>query len=117
MMRGARLKRLGILAFVVFDLAVMGLLAVTWVTSDQEAKPAISAIEQKAFAQWSANPPWGAENVSHVQPIYPIAAAAPLSVGAPAPEFSLPRLDDDTTVQLTALHRSKPVVLIFASFT
>ncbi len=39
------------------------------------------------------------------------------TVGAVAPAFKLKRLDRDGYVELKELHRDKPVVLLFGSFT
>jgi len=43
--------------------------------------------------------------------------AGTLKVGDQAPDFSLPKLDKSETVELKALNRSKPVVLVFGSYT
>jgi Ca2+-binding EF-hand superfamily protein len=40
-----------------------------------------------------------------------------LKVGDMAPEFTLPRLSGKGAISLAALHDTKPVVLIFASYT
>ena len=37
--------------------------------------------------------------------------------GQPAPDFSLPRLEDGTQVSLAGLWRSRPLVMEFGSFT
>jgi hypothetical protein len=45
------------------------------------------------------------------------ARAGQLSVGDPAPDFSLAKLDSGERVQLSALHQQQPVVLVFGSYT
>jgi hypothetical protein len=45
------------------------------------------------------------------------ARAGALRVGDRAPDFSLPKLDKSETIELKALNRSKPVVLVFGSYT
>lgn len=40
-----------------------------------------------------------------------------LKVGDPAPDFELPTIDRSRTVTLSSEYRSKPVVLIFGSYT
>jgi hypothetical protein len=45
------------------------------------------------------------------------ARAGHLKVGDPAPDFSLMRQDKSGTVQLSALTRQQPVVLVFGSYT
>ena len=45
------------------------------------------------------------------------ARAGTLHVGDPAPDFSLQHVDHTGPVQLSALNRQKPVVLVFGSYT
>ena len=45
------------------------------------------------------------------------ARAGHLKVGDPAPDFELPTLDHSRTVRLSSEYRSKPVALIFGSYT
>ena len=45
------------------------------------------------------------------------ARSGPLSVGDPAPDFHLRTLDKTSEVSLSSLRGSKPVVLIFGSYT
>ncbi len=45
------------------------------------------------------------------------ARAGTLHVGDPAPDFSLAKLDHSGSVQLSALSRQQPVVLVFGSYT
>ena len=43
--------------------------------------------------------------------------AGTLKVGDQAPDFSLPKLDKSETIELKALNRLKPIVLVFGSYT
>ena len=45
------------------------------------------------------------------------ARAGSLQIGNPAPDFSLLRVDKTGTVQLSALNKQQPVVLVFGSYT
>ena len=45
------------------------------------------------------------------------ARAGRLQVGNAAPDFSLTKLDKSTSVQLSALTATQPVVLVFGSYT
>lgn len=45
------------------------------------------------------------------------ARAGTLQIGDPAPDFSLLKLDKTERVQLSALNRQQPVVLVFGSYT
>jgi hypothetical protein len=45
------------------------------------------------------------------------ARAGTLSVGDRAPDFSLMKVDKSATVQLASLNQSRPVVLVFGSYT
>jgi len=46
-----------------------------------------------------------------------MARAGHLKVGDPAPDFALPTADRKAQVQLSSFRGSKPVVLIFGSYT
>ncbi len=45
------------------------------------------------------------------------ARAGALQVGDPAPDFSLQSVEHSGPVQLSALNKQKPVVLVFGSYT
>jgi hypothetical protein len=45
------------------------------------------------------------------------ARAGTLKVGDPAPDFSLQKQDKSETIQLSALNKQRPVVLVFGSYT
>jgi len=51
------------------------------------------------------------------EPIWMSARAGRLSVGDPAPDFTLPALDESRRVRLSEEYRERPVVLIFGSYT
>ena len=45
------------------------------------------------------------------------ARAGSLRIGDPAPDFSLSKVDKSATIQLAALNKQQPVVLVFGSYT
>ena len=45
------------------------------------------------------------------------ARAGTLNIGDPAPDFSLMKLDHTARVQLSEINKTRPVVLIFGSYT
>src|SRR5260221_8052658 len=51
------------------------------------------------------------------RPFWMMARAGHLRVGDAAPDFELPTVDRSRTVKLSSEYRSKPVVLIFGSYT
>jgi hypothetical protein len=51
------------------------------------------------------------------RPFWMSARAGNLKLGDAAPDFELPTLDHSRTVKLSSEYRSKPVVLIFGSYT
>jgi len=51
------------------------------------------------------------------EPLWMSARKGSLNVGDAAPDFSLPKLDRSGAVQLSAELRTRPVVLIFGSYT
>jgi len=51
------------------------------------------------------------------RPFWMVARAGNLNVGDPAPDFDLPALDHSHVVKLSSEYRTKPVVLIFGSYT
>lgn len=51
------------------------------------------------------------------EPLWMSARRGNLRVGDAAPDFALPKLDKSGIVQLSAELRSRPVVLIFGSYT
>jgi hypothetical protein len=51
------------------------------------------------------------------RPFWMSARAGTLNPGDHAPDFELPTVDHKTSVRLSSEYRSKPVVLIFGSYT
>jgi len=51
------------------------------------------------------------------RPLWLNARAGTLQVGDAAPDFDLPRLDRSHNIRLSSEYRTKPVVLIFGSYT
>jgi hypothetical protein len=51
------------------------------------------------------------------KPLWMSARNGHLQVGDPAPDFTLPALQDGRTVTLSNEYRQKPVVLVFGSYT
>ena len=51
------------------------------------------------------------------EPFWMSARAGRLKVGDPAPDFELPAVDHSRLVRLSSEYQSKPVVLIFGSYT
>ena len=51
------------------------------------------------------------------RPLWMSARAGTLETGDLAPDFELPTLDHKSTVKLSSVYQSKPVVLIFGSYT
>ena len=50
-------------------------------------------------------------------PLWRTARAGRLQTGDPAPDFDLPSVDKQSRVRLSAFRGSKPVVLVFGSYT
>lgn len=50
-------------------------------------------------------------------PMWALARAGTVKVGALAPDFTLPRQDGQGLVRLSAVRGSRPVVLVFGSYT
>jgi hypothetical protein len=51
------------------------------------------------------------------RPLWMVARAGHLNVGDRAPDFELPSVDHSHSVKLSSEYRTKPVVLIFGSYT
>ncbi len=69
------------------------------------------------FGAIMAHMPDAAFLILPFRPFWMSARAGSLKVGAAAPDFELPTLDHTQTVRLSAQYASKPVVLIFGSYT
>lgn len=51
------------------------------------------------------------------RPLWMVARAGNLNVGDAAPDFALPAVDHSHVVNLSAEYRTKPVALVFGSYT
>lgn len=71
----------------------------------------------EAFGAVMAKTPDLAFVVLPMKPMWLSARKGRLSVGDPAPDFSLQRYDEPTTVRLSQFRGSRPVVLVFGSYT
>jgi len=58
-----------------------------------------------------------ARKVLAVKPLWLLARRGSLTIGDAAPDFELPRLQEEGVVRLSEEYRVKPVVLIFGSYT
>ena len=71
----------------------------------------------EAFARVMSHLPWEVFLVVPFETLWTRARAGSLAVGAPAPDFSLLKLDKSGSVRLSELNRAQPVVMIFGSYT
>jgi hypothetical protein len=69
----------------------------------------VAILQCSRLFRGSAHKPWKAP--------HPATAREPLTVGSPAPDFTLPHARERRLVRLADLRRGKPVVLILSSFT
>ena len=69
------------------------------------------------FGAFMAHVPGMAMMFLPFRPLWMSARAGNLIVGDTAPDFELPTLDRSKTVRLSSEYSSKPVVLIFGSYT
>jgi len=69
------------------------------------------------FGAIMSHVPDGAFLVLPFRQLWMSARAGSLKVGDPAPDFDLPTVDHSRAVRLSSEYRSKPVVLIFGSYT
>lgn len=71
----------------------------------------------EAFSAVMARTPDLAFVVMPLKPMWLSARKGSLAVGAPAPDFSLERYDQPTTIRLSKFRGDRPVVLVFGSYT
>ena len=71
----------------------------------------------EAFSAVMARAPDVAFAVFPLESMWLSARAGSLAVGEPAPDFSLERYDQPTTVRLSQFRGERPVVLVFGSYT
>ncbi len=69
------------------------------------------------FGRIVARTPFPLMMVLPFEPLWMRARAGSLKPGDAAPDFRLPSLDHKETVQLSSLRGSRPVVLVFGSYT
>ncbi len=70
-----------------------------------------------AFGRIMAHVPLPLMIVLPFETLWNSARAGALRQGDPAPDFRLPTLDRQQTVQLSSFRGSRPVVLVFGSYT
>ncbi len=129
-MRGRKLRRTIIFAFIAADIFLVGLVVVivlclsgdaerhdTRTTTFPEWQPqSVPQLDSTHTTQSTGTPSHG---IISIPPGMSegVSGLAPLPVGRPAPDFTLTRLDSDRPMSLSNLTGHKPVVLIFRSFT
>jgi hypothetical protein len=69
------------------------------------------------FGQVAARLPMPMMMLVPFETLWRSARGGRLHAGDPAPDFSLPTLDHKATVTLSSFRGSKPVVLVFGSYT
>ena len=69
------------------------------------------------FARVMKHMPWEVFLVVPFETLWTRARAGTLSIGDPAPDFSLVKLDKSASVRLSELNAKQPVVMIFGSYT
>ncbi|HKW17712.1 MAG TPA: hypothetical protein VJO35_09415 [Terriglobales bacterium] len=69
------------------------------------------------FARVMKHMPWEVFLVVPFETLWTRARAGNLSIGDPAPDFSLVKLDKSANVRLSELNAKQPVVMIFGSYT
>jgi len=69
------------------------------------------------FATFISKMPWPMFLVLPFETLWNRARGGVLDVGSPAPDFRLPTLDRKQEVQLSSFRGSRPVILIFGSYT
>jgi hypothetical protein len=70
-----------------------------------------------AFGRIMARTPFPVMMVLPFETLWTSARAGSLKRGDPAPDFRLPTLDHKAAVQLSSFRGSRPVVLVFGSYT
>ena len=69
------------------------------------------------FGRFMSNMPVAVFLVAPFETMWTRARAGTLRVGDPAPDFTLQTLDKSAQVNLTAVRKDHPVVLVFGSYT
>ena len=91
-------------------------LALTWLTAVLALYGAMHQPPARFGALMSRVPPFMMA-VLPFKPLWMSARSGTLDVGAIAPDFELPLLHGDGVIRLSEISRTKPVVLIFGSYT
>ncbi len=71
----------------------------------------------EGFARVMSHLPWEVFLIMPFETLWTQARAGMVHVGDPAPDFSLTKLDKSSTVRLSELNKTQPVVMIFGSYT
>ena len=106
--RGRRVVRLTVRVLFGFGLAYLTLCAGTYLVMRRPPD---------VFGRIVAKTPAPLMAVLPVETLWTSARAGSLRVGDRAPDFTLPTLDRKSTVHLADLRGSRPVVLVFGSYT
>jgi hypothetical protein len=107
-MRSSRwVRRLGI---------ALGGVAVLYVMASVAAYTAMRQPPER-FGAIMAKVPMPAMMILPFKPLWMSARAGRLAIGDAAPDFALPTPDSSRTVKLSEEWRSRPVVLVFGSYT
>ena len=69
------------------------------------------------FGRVMMHMPWQIFLIVPFETMWTQARTGTVNVGEAAPDFTLTKLDKTGTVQLSALNRAQPVVMIFGSYT
>ena len=69
------------------------------------------------FARVMSHMPWQVFLILPFETLWTRARAGALEPGDPAPDFSLLKLDKSSSVRLSEINRTRPVVMIFGSYT
>lgn len=69
------------------------------------------------FARVMSHMPWEVFLIVPFETLWTRARAGNLTMGDPAPDFSLAKLDKTETVHFSELNKTQPVVMIFGSYT
>jgi len=96
---------------------VLGVLAVLWVLA---CGALFEAMRQppETFARFMTRVPAPvAFLLFPFETLWTHARAGTLKAGDPAPDFSLLKQDKSESIQLSALNKQRPVVLVFGSYT
>lgn len=92
------------------------ILAASWVILCSAAYWAMTR-PPEVFGAIAAHVPMPAMMLVPFETMWTHARAGSLAPGAEAPDFTLPTLDHTATVRLASFRGSRPVVLVFGSYT